>query len=80
MAPLDTATGWIRDYFAQLAEPRDPERRLRLEQARQENAELVAQLVNSATPAQRASIQKKLRGYATDLGTLASEAAAAGRG
>jgi hypothetical protein len=78
--PLDTATAWIREYFAQMAEPRDPERRARVEQVRQDNATLVAQLINSATPAQRASIQKKLRSYAADLGTLAAEAAKDRRG
>jgi len=78
--PEGSATAWLRDYFAQIAEPRDPERRARLEQARQENAELVAQLINSATPTQRASVQKKLRGYASDLGGLAEGRVAAGRG
>ena len=33
-----------------------------------------------ASPAQRASIQKKLRAYATDLGALAAERAASSRG
>jgi hypothetical protein len=78
--PPQTATAWIRGYFAQLAEPRDPERREQLRRSRQDNAELVAQLVNSATPAQRASIQKKLRGYAADLGALAAEVTASSRG
>lgn len=78
--PLPTATAWIREYFAQMAEPRDPEQRARLERGRQESAELVAQLINSATPAQRATLQKKLRSYATDFATLAAEASAAGRG
>ena len=77
---VDTTAAWNRDYFAQLAEPRDPERRARLAQIRQENAELVAQLINSATPAQRATLAKKLRGYAIDLGTLAAENTAADRG
>ena len=78
--PLAAATAWIREYFAQLAEPRDPQRRARLAQARQENAELLAQLINSATPAQRASLAKKLRGYATDLDALAAKAATAAPG
>jgi len=78
--PADTAAAWIRDYFAQLAEPRDPQRRARLAQVRLENAELVARLVNSATPAQRGAIRKKLRDYAGDFATLAAEASAAGRG
>jgi len=78
--PLETATGWIREYFAQLAEPRDPERRARLAQARAANAELVAQLINSATPAQRSALAKKLRGYAADFGNLAAGSAAVPRG
>jgi hypothetical protein len=75
--PVETAAAWIRDYFAQLAEPRDPERRARLAQVRAENAELVAQLINGATPAQRATLSRKLRGYAADLDTLAARSAAA---
>lgn len=71
------AAAWIRDYFAQLAVPTDPERRARLAQARQANAELVAQLINSASPAQRAAVQKKLRGYAADFDALAAQGAEA---
>ena len=78
--PLATATAWLREYFAQLAEPRDPQRRARLATYREENAELVAQLVNSATPAQRAALAKRLRSYAADLSTLATKEATAGRG
>ena len=78
--PLATATAWLREYFAQLAEPRDPQRRARLATYREENAELVAQLVNSATPAQRAALAKRLRSYAADLSTLAAKAGAGGRG
>ena len=78
--PPATATAWLREYFAELAEPRDAARRARLATYREENAELVAQLVNSATPAQRATLAKKLRGYAADLDALAAKAAASGRG
>jgi len=78
--PLATATAWLREYFAQLAEPRDPQRRARLATYREENAELVAQLVNTATPAQRAALAKRLRSYAADLSTLATKDATAGRG
>jgi hypothetical protein len=78
--PLATATAWLREYFAQLAEPRDAGRRARLATYREENAELVAQLVNSATPAQRAALAKRLRSYAADLSTLATKDATAGRG
>jgi len=73
--PPATATAWLREYFARLAEPRDAERRAWLARIRQESAELVAQLINSATPAQRAALTKKLRGYAADLGTLAARRA-----
>jgi len=78
--PPATATAWLREYFAELAEPRDAGRRMRLATYRQDNAELVAQLVNSATPAQRATLAKKLRGYAADLDALAAKGAASGRG
>jgi hypothetical protein len=78
--PAETAAAWIRDYFAQLAEPRDADRRAKLAQARAANAELVAQLINTATPTQRGALAKKLRGYAADLDTLAAEAAASARG
>jgi hypothetical protein len=78
--PQATAMAWLRDYFAQLAEPRDAERRAQLAMYREENAELVARLVNSATPAQRAALAKRLRSYAADLGTLATKDATAGRG
>jgi len=77
--PLATATAWLREYFAELAEPRDPARRARLATYREENAELVAQLVNGATPAQRAALAKRLRGYAADLAALAAKDAG-GRG
>jgi hypothetical protein len=76
--PPATATAWLRQYFAELAEPREAERRARLAAYRRENAELVAQLVNSATPAQREAIRGKLRGYAADFGALAAKGAAAG--
>ena len=75
--PLATATAWLRDYFAQLAEPSDPQRRARLAKMREENAELVAQLVNSAAPAQRTTLARKLRGYAADFDALAAKAGVA---
>jgi hypothetical protein len=77
--PLPTATAWLRDYFGELAEPRDPARRARLATYREENSELVAQLVNGATPAQRSALAKRLRGYAADLDALAAKGAG-GRG
>jgi hypothetical protein len=71
-----TATAWLREYFADLAEPRDEQRRARLEQLRDDNAALIAQLVNSATPMQRATLTKKLRGYAADFNALAAQGSA----
>ena len=68
-----TATRWWRAYFAEIAEPRDPERRARVLQYREQNAALIAQLINSATPVQRTTVAKKLRGYADDFTTLATE-------
>jgi hypothetical protein len=68
-----TATRWWRNYFAELAEPRDAERRARVLRTREHNAELIAKLVNSATPTQRATVARKLRGYADDFMTLAAE-------
>lgn len=68
----ETATRWLREHFAQLALPADSERRLRTLEFRRGNAELMAQLVNSASPAQKATLMKKLRGYAEDFTTLAT--------
>lgn len=68
-----TVTQWLRAYFAELHEPRDPGRRARVLEARAHNAELVAQLLSTATPTQRTAIAKKLRGYADDFTTLAGE-------
>lgn len=70
--PQETAVRWLRDYFAQLALPGDPARRERVVAFRRMNAELTAQLLNGASPEQRAHVQKKLRGYADDFATLAN--------
>jgi len=78
--PAAAAAAWLREYFAQLAEPAEPERRARLAMYREENAELVARLINGATPAQRTALGRKLGAYAADLGTLAAKGAAGGRG
>lgn len=69
------ATRWWRSYFAELAEPRDPERRARVLRARESNAELIAKLINSANSTQRANAARKLRTYAEDFTTLASQGA-----
>jgi hypothetical protein len=67
-----TATAWLREYFALLASPREAERQARSTQFRAANAELIAQLVNSASPAQKATLVRRLRGYADDFATLAA--------
>jgi hypothetical protein len=75
--PAEAATRF-RTYFAQLVEPADAARRAALLQFRQSNAELIARLVNAATPAQRAALAKKLRGYAEDFTALARAGGARG--
>jgi hypothetical protein len=75
--PAAEAARRVRDFFAQLVEPSDEARRVALMEYRRANAELIARLINAATPAQRATLAKKLRGYADDFTALA---AANGRG
>jgi primosomal protein N'' len=72
--PPALAARWFEEYFARLAEPADPERHAQLQRFRLGNAELIAQLINSASPAQKAALLKKLRGYADDFTTLAAAA------
>ena len=67
------ATQWLKTYFAQLQSPPDPERRRGIEQFRAGNAELIAQLVNSATPEQKAALSAKLGSFAGDFVALAAE-------
>ena len=76
----EMASAWLRDYIAEFSEPREAERRARLQQIRQNNAALIAQLVNSATLEQRASAVKKLRSYAADLRDLSAQAKIANGG
>ena len=71
------ATGWVRGYFSQLQSPADPERRRAIEQFRAGNAELIAQLINAASPEQKAALSRKLGSFVDDLTALASERAAA---
>ena len=72
------AAQWLRDYLAQLAQPDDAQRRARVLESRRGNAQLIAQLINGASPAQKAALARKLRGYAQDFSTLA--AGSGGRG
>jgi hypothetical protein len=74
--PEATATAWLRAYFAQLQLPPEAERRRSVEEFRAANAELVAQLVNAATPEQKATLERKLAAFAEDLVALAAVRAA----
>ncbi len=47
------ATAWLRDYFMQLQNPPDPERRRAMEQFRATNAQLVAELSTPRRPSRR---------------------------
>lgn len=67
----DVAAQWIRDYFASIAEPPEGERRMRMQGYRRESADLIAGLVNAATPDQKAALRRKLHGYADDFVALA---------
>jgi hypothetical protein len=72
------ATARVRAYFAGLGEPAEPVRRAQYLALRQANAELIAALLNAATPEQRAELRDKLESYARDFGILASEGAGTG--
>jgi hypothetical protein len=69
------AARWLRAYFALLAEPHEAERQARMAEYRRGNAELIAALVNTASPEQKGTLFRKLRGYADDFVTLASAGA-----
>lgn len=66
------ASSWLRAYFAQLRNPADPERRRAVEKFRLDSAELVAQLINSASADQKAALSRKLGNFAEDFVALAS--------
>lgn len=68
----EVATGWIRTYFTQLNVAPDADRRARAESYRRGSAELIAQLINHATPEQRTVLDKKLNDYAQDFRSLAA--------
>ena len=67
----EVAARWFRTYFTQLNVAPDPDRRARAESYRRGSAELIAQLINHATPEQRATLDKKLNDYAQDFRSLA---------
>lgn len=74
---LDPAAGAVllNDWFAELAQPAAPEQRAAVQAARRANAQLIAQLLNSATAEQKAALAKRLRGYAEDFTLLAGDGA-----
>jgi hypothetical protein len=72
LAP-DAGGALLTAYFNEIAEPVVAERRAAVLAAREANAQLIAQLLNSATPEQKAALIKRLRGYAEDLTVLASQ-------
>ena len=66
------AANWFRAYFRELGRPANAEQRARAEAFRRDNAILVAQLLNSATPEQRAHLDRKLAGFQTEFVQLAA--------
>jgi hypothetical protein len=68
----ETAASWFQAYFRELARPANAEQRERAEAFRRDNAKLVAQLVNSATPEQRAHLDRRLSGFQSEFGQLAA--------
>ena len=69
----EVATRWVRTYFTQLNTAPESERRTRAESYRRGSAELIAQLINHATPEQRVMLDKKLNDYAQDFRSLAGQ-------
>ena len=70
--PATVATDWLRHYFAQLRLPAEADRRARLVSFRRSNATLIAQLINSASPKQKAELTRRLQNYSKDFSTLAT--------
>ena len=68
----ETAASWFRTYFRELARPSNADQRARADAFRRENAALVAQLVNSASPQQLAHLDRRLAGFATEFVQLAT--------
>ncbi len=72
----ETAANWFRAYFRELAKPSNADQRARADAFRRENAELVAQLMKSASPQQRANLDRRLAGFATEFVQLAARGSA----
>ncbi len=69
-ATREALLAWIR----QVADPIDPTNPARALQARTEQAEIVARMLNSADRDQRATLVRRLAGYAEDFRVLAARA------
>ena len=69
--PEAVAAQWFRAYFRELARPSNADQRARAEAFRRDNAQLIAQLVNSASPEQRGHLDRKLSGFAAEFVQLA---------
>lgn len=72
----EIAAGWFRAYFRELARPSNADQRARADAFRRESAELVAQLVNSASPQQLAHLDRRLSGFAAEFVQLAARGGA----
>lgn len=69
----EVAARWLRTYFTHLTVAPETDRRARAESYRRGSAELIAQLINHATPEQRAMLDKKLNDYSQDFKSLAAQ-------
>ena len=66
------ATEWMRAYFERLSQPPESDRRAKIEAFRSRNAVLIATVINSATPQQRAHLSARLGSYVEDFDALAA--------
>lgn len=66
------ATEWMRAYFERLSRPPESDRRAKIEAFRSRNAELIAAVINGATPRQRAHLSARLGNYVEDFDALAA--------
>lgn len=71
--PAGIAATWLRSYFEQQRLPADAERRARILAFRRDNSALLADLLNSASPRQKARLARRLRDYADDCAALAAD-------
>lgn len=73
--PSETvATEWMRAYLVRLSRPPEADRRAKVEAYRIRNAALIAAVINSATPKQRAHLSARLEKYVEDFDALARSA------